>query len=70
MSILQEQFLVDAEGKKPGVILSLKRYQGRIEDSHDLSAVAERRTEELLSLNEMKRRVKRNGFSSCVLSTY
>jgi len=27
MASLQEQFVIDAKGKKTGVILSLKRYQ-------------------------------------------
>jgi hypothetical protein len=41
MSTLQEQFVVDAKGKKTGVILS--------------------RSEEPISLDEMKRRLKRDG---------
>lgn len=45
MSTLQEQFVVDAKGKKTGVILSLKRYQRLMEDLHDLAVVAERRSE-------------------------
>ena len=61
MSALQEQFVVDAKGKKTGVILSLKRYQKLMEDLHDLAVVAERRSEEPISLNEMKRRLKRDG---------
>ena len=61
MSTLQEQFVVDAKGKKTGVILSLKRYQKLMEDLHDLAVVAERRSEEPISLDEMKRRLKRDG---------
>jgi len=61
MSTLQEQFVVDAKGKKTGVILSLKRYQKLIEDLHDLAVIAERRSEEPISLDEMKRRLKRDG---------
>jgi hypothetical protein len=61
MSTLQEQFVVDAKGKKTGVILSLKRYRRLMEDLHDLAAVAERRSEEPISLDEMKRRLKRDG---------
>lgn len=40
MATLQEQFVVDAKGKKTGVILSLKRYQRLMEDLHDLAVVA------------------------------
>jgi PHD/YefM family antitoxin component YafN of YafNO toxin-antitoxin module len=61
MSTLQEQFVVDAKGKKTGVILSLKRYQRLMEDLHDLAVVAERRSEEPIPLDEMKRRLKRDG---------
>ena len=61
MSTLQEQFVVDAKGKKTGVILSLKRYQKLMEDLHDLAVVAERRSEEPMPLDEMKRRLKKDG---------
>jgi len=61
MSTLQEQFVIDAKGKKTGVILSLKRYQKLMEDLHDLAVVAERRSEEPIPLDEMKRRLKRDG---------
>jgi PHD/YefM family antitoxin component YafN of YafNO toxin-antitoxin module len=57
----QEQFVVDGKGKKTGVILSLKRYQKLMEDLHDLAVVAERRAEKAVSLEEMKRRLKKNG---------
>jgi len=62
MAILQEQFVVDAKGKKTVVILSLKRYQKLMEDLHELAVVDERQSEKPISLDEMKRRVKRDGF--------
>ena len=52
------QFIVDANGKKTGIILSLDRYQRLMEDLHDLAVVAERRAETPVSLQEMKRRLK------------
>ncbi len=61
MSTLQEQYVVDPKGKKTGVILSLKRYQQLMEDLHDLAVVAERRNEEPISMEAMKRRLKDNG---------
>ncbi len=57
----QEQFVVDTNGKKTGVILSLKRYQELMENLHDLAVVAERRGERPISLEEMKRRLKKDG---------
>ena len=58
---VQEQFVVDAKGKKTGVILSVKRYQRLMDDLHDLAVVAERRAEQPISLDEMKRRLKKDG---------
>lgn len=57
----QEQYVVDADGKKTAVILSLKRYQELMEDLHDLAMVAERRNERAVSLETMKRRLKKDG---------
>ena len=59
--IPDEQYVIDAEGKKKGVILSIERYERMTEDLHDLAIVAERRDEECVSLDEMKRRLNQNG---------
>jgi hypothetical protein len=56
-----EQYIVDEKGKRTGVVLPLRQYQKLLEDLHDLAVVAERRSEKTISLNEMKRRLKRNG---------
>ncbi len=61
MSSMQEQFVVDADGKKTGVILPLERYEQLMEDLHDLAVVAERRDEKPISLEEMKRRLMKDG---------
>ena len=58
---IKEQFVVNANGKKTGVFLPFIRYQQLMEDLHDLSVVAERRNEEAVSLDEMKRRLKKDG---------
>ncbi|MBM4025798.1 MAG: hypothetical protein FJ280_10390 [Planctomycetes bacterium] len=57
----QEQYVVDPTGKKTAVILSLQRYQELMEDLHDLAMVAERRKERSISLEEMKRRLQKDG---------
>lgn len=57
----QQQFVVDAKGKKTGVLLSLKQYEKLREDLHDLAVVAERRDEQPISLEEVKRRLKKDG---------
>jgi PHD/YefM family antitoxin component YafN of YafNO toxin-antitoxin module len=57
----QEQYVVDPQGRKTAVILPLKRYRELMEDLHDLAMVAERRKERAISLEEMKRRLKKDG---------
>jgi predicted AAA+ superfamily ATPase len=52
---------VNAQGKKTGVLLSLKHYQKLLEDLHDLAVIAERRDEEPISLEEMQRRLQHDG---------
>jgi len=60
MSVVREQYVTDTKGKKMGVILPLKRYQQLMEDLHDLAVVAERREEKPVSLEDMKRRLKKD----------
>jgi hypothetical protein len=57
--IPQEQYVVDTMGRKVSVILSLEHYERLMEDWHDLAIVAERRDEQPISLEEMKRRLKK-----------
>jgi len=61
METLRRQFIVAAKGKKTSVVLSLKRYQRLLEDLHDLAVVAERREEKPIRLDQVKRRLKRDG---------
>ncbi len=58
----QEQFVVDNKGRKKGVLLSVEQYDKLLEDLHDLAVIAERREEEPISLRELKRRLKKDGF--------
>ena len=60
-TVTHEQFITDAKGRKTGIILSLSRYEKLMEDLHDLAIVAERRDERLVSLDEMKKRLKNDG---------
>jgi len=57
----QEQFVVDAKGRKKAVLLSVEQYEKLLEDLHDLAIVAERREEKPISLKELKRRLKKDG---------
>jgi PHD/YefM family antitoxin component YafN of YafNO toxin-antitoxin module len=57
----REQYVVDSEGRKTGVLLSLEQYERLLEDLHDLAVVAERRDEAPIGLDELKRRLKKDG---------
>ena len=57
----QEQYVVDSKGRRTGVLLSLEQYERLLEDLHDLAVVAERRDEDSISLEELKRRLKKDG---------
>jgi len=57
----QGQYVVNAKGERIAVLLPLGEYRRLIEDLHDLAKVAERRTEEPLSLEEMRLRLKEHG---------
>lgn len=61
MSIPQAQFVVNAEGKKTGVLLSVKQYEKLLEALHDLAVIAARRDEEPITLEEMQRRLQQDG---------
>jgi len=60
-TIPHEQYVVDEKGKKTAVILPIKRYERLMEDPHDLSVLAERREEKSIGLDEMKRRLDKDG---------
>jgi PHD/YefM family antitoxin component YafN of YafNO toxin-antitoxin module len=57
----QNRFIIDKKGNKTGVILSIEDYNELLEDLHDLSVIAERRDEPLISMDELKNRLKKNG---------
>jgi prevent-host-death family protein len=57
----REQYVVDSKGRKTGVLLSLEQYERLMADLHDLAVVAERRDEKTISLDELKRRLKKDG---------
>jgi hypothetical protein len=54
-----KRYVVDAKGKRIGVILSFRQYQQLLEDLHDLAIVAERRDEEPISLEEIEHELAR-----------
>lgn len=61
MTLSQEQYIVDSNGTKTAVILTIEQYEELLEDLHDLAIVAERRSEQPISLATMKARLKHDA---------
>lgn len=61
MGTARPQYITDKKGRKTGVVLSLRRYRQLIEDLHDLAMVAERRREKPIGIQDLKRRLERDG---------
>lgn len=61
MGTPRPQYITDKNGRKTGVVLSVRRYRKLIEDLHDLAMVAERRKEKPIELQDLKRRLERDG---------
>ncbi len=61
MGKFQEQYIVDQKGQKTAVVLPLQEYEELLEDLHDLAIIAERRDEAVISFEELKRRLKKDG---------
>jgi len=59
--VAREQYVVDSEGRRTGVLLTLEQYERLLEDLHDLAVVAERRDEKTISPEELRRRLKQDG---------
>lgn len=61
MTSKQEQYVVDANGTKTAVLLSVEQYEQLLEDLHDLAVVAERRSETPISLTAMQAGLQNEG---------
>ena len=61
MGKFQEQYIVNQKGQKTAVVLPLQEYEELLEDLHDLAIIAERRDEAVISFEELKRRLKKDG---------
>jgi hypothetical protein len=58
---MQRQFLTDDAGKKVAVVIPIREYEDLLEDLQDLACVAERRDDERVSLEEVKKRLVADG---------
>ena len=55
------QYLTNRKGQKIAVVVPIEDYEKLLEDLDDLAVIAERRNEETIPHEEVKRSVKRNG---------
>lgn len=58
---MSTQFITDAEGGKVAVIIPIAEYENLMEDIADLACVAERRDDERIPLEELKKRLVADG---------
>jgi hypothetical protein len=58
---MNTQFLTDGDGRKISVVLPVQDYEELMEDISDLAAVAERRDDERIPLEEVKKRLIADG---------
>lgn len=57
MQPAQAQYITSSTGRKKAVIIPINEYQRLLEDLHDLTVIAERHDEYLISFDEMKKRL-------------
>jgi PHD/YefM family antitoxin component YafN of YafNO toxin-antitoxin module len=57
----KNKFVVDDKGRKSAVIVPIEKYEELLEDIHDLAVVAERRTEQTIRFDALKKKLKKNG---------
>lgn len=55
------EYVVGKGGEKKAVILPIESYEKLIEDLNDLAIIAERKEEEEIGLEELKKRLKDDG---------
>ena len=55
------EYVVGKGGEKKAVILPIESYEKLIEDLNDLVIIAERKEEEEIGLEELKKRLKDDG---------
>ena len=61
MAMANVEYVISEEGKKRAVLIPWNEYRELIEELHDLRIIAERKEEETISLDELKKRLKRDG---------
>ena len=55
------RFIVDESGERTDVVIPVNEYKELMEDLRDLAIIAERRDEDSIDFNELKKRLRVNG---------
>ena len=55
------QYITDEDGRRASVVLPVDAYQEMLEDMKNLAAIAERKAEDTISLEELKKSLKADG---------
>jgi len=58
---MNTRYLTDEGGRRVAVVLPVEEYEELMEDVSDLAAVAERRNEERVTIEEVKQRLIADG---------
>jgi hypothetical protein len=58
---MSTQFVTDEQGHKVAVVIPIAEYEGLLEDIADLAAVAERRDDERVSLDDLRKELIADG---------
>ena len=58
---IKPKYIIDENGEKKSVVLSISEYKELLEDIDDLAKVAERREEYTLSHEELVKQLKKDG---------
>jgi len=59
--VKKEKFIINEKGEKQAVILDVKYYRRLLEDLTDLRIIAERKNEEVVSLEKVEDQLKKDG---------
>ena len=59
---MSARYITSEDGSRTDVVLPVAEYEELMEDLHDLAVIAERREEPSVPLEEVKKKLKEDGF--------
>jgi len=62
MTTAEVRYIVDEKGERTAVVLPIGQYEELLQDIHDLSVIAERQEEPTISFEELKEKLRKDGF--------